>query len=83
METSARFLSCAFEEDTYHVQVEKEQDKEKEDVSSKNNTKNKRRPIYRTANVPITKSLCTQLLMQRATKGKKKREAWSKQDIVT
>ena len=66
MEPRARFLSCAYEEDTYPVQVEKEQDKEK-DVSDKNNNKNKRRPLFRTANIPKPKTLCTQLLMQRAT----------------
>ena len=74
MEPRTRFLSCAFEEDTYPVQVEKEQDKEKENVSDKNNNnnnKNKRRPLFRTANVPKPKTLCTQLLMQRATNGKK------------
>ena len=67
METRERFLSCTYEEDTYPVEVEKEQDKEKEDVSDKNSSKNKGRPLFRKANKPKQKTLCTQLLMQRAT----------------
>ena len=77
METRERFLSCTYEEDTYPVEVEKEQDKEKEkeDDSDKNSNKNKGRPLFRKANKPKPKTLCTQLLMQRATNAVKG-EAW-------